>query len=155
MFPSRNLMEWWLLVAMMNWYLKYISRSSILFRFPNTQKFSFNYGHQLLNRGKLPSFCNEISHQFYLYFYDEQMYDNVVGDTTILANRSLYVDFTLPYTKFGISTIMPIIDNRSKNAWVLNMSICYSLKKIKRDEGFPMKRLDPLTIDIRVLYSTN
>ena len=90
----------------------------MLFRFLNTQQFSFNYGHQLSNRGKLTSFYNEISHQFYHYFYHEQKYDAVVGDTTILANRSLYVDFTLPYTESGVSMMVPIIDNRSKSAWV-------------------------------------
>ncbi|XP_057958723.1 glutamate receptor 2.7-like [Malania oleifera] len=47
-----------------------------------------------------------------------QKYDAVVGDTTIIANRSKYVDFTLPYTESGVSMIVPIIDNRSKNAWV-------------------------------------
>ncbi|KAL6345522.1 hypothetical protein AAG906_017247 [Vitis piasezkii] len=34
-------------------------------------------------------------------------YDAVVGDTTILANRSFYVDFTLPYTESGVSMIVP------------------------------------------------
>ncbi|XVE53490.1 hypothetical protein DITRI_Ditri03aG0007300 [Diplodiscus trichospermus] len=43
-------------------------------------------------------------------------YDAMVGDTTLVANRSLYVDFTLPYTESGVSMIVPIKDN--KNAWV-------------------------------------
>ncbi|KAL6191516.1 hypothetical protein ACLB2K_037906 [Fragaria x ananassa] len=33
-------------------------------------------------------------------------YDAVVGDTTIVANRSLYVDFTLPYSESGVSMIL-------------------------------------------------
>ncbi|KAK3437307.1 hypothetical protein EUGRSUZ_C01871 [Eucalyptus grandis] len=47
-----------------------------------------------------------------------QNYDAVVGDTTILANRSLYVEFTLPYTESGIAMLVPYKDNKSKNAWV-------------------------------------
>ncbi|CAK9145026.1 unnamed protein product [Ilex paraguariensis] len=42
----------------------------------------------------------------------------VVGDTTITVNRSQYVDFTLPYTESKVSMIVPVKDNRSKNAWV-------------------------------------
>ena len=53
--------------------------------------------------------------QFYLYFYHVQKCDALVGDITILASRSLYVDFTLPYTESGVSMIVPIIDNRSKS----------------------------------------
>ncbi|CAN6449575.1 unnamed protein product [Victoria cruziana] len=35
-------------------------------------------------------------------------YDAVVGDTTIRANRTKYVDFTLPYTDTGVSMIVPM-----------------------------------------------
>ncbi|CAB4265946.1 unnamed protein product [Prunus armeniaca] len=45
-------------------------------------------------------------------------YDAVVGDTTIRADRSLYVDFTMPYTECGVAMAVPVIDVRSKNAWV-------------------------------------
>ncbi|KAJ7958454.1 Glutamate receptor [Quillaja saponaria] len=45
-------------------------------------------------------------------------FDAVVGDTTIIANRSQYVDFTLPYTESGVSMIVPVKDNRRKKAWV-------------------------------------
>ncbi|XP_038981733.1 glutamate receptor 2.2-like [Phoenix dactylifera] len=44
--------------------------------------------------------------------YDDLVYqvylknlDAVVGDVTIIANRSLYVDFTLPYTESGVSML--------------------------------------------------
>ncbi|KAK3437315.1 hypothetical protein EUGRSUZ_C01861 [Eucalyptus grandis] len=47
-----------------------------------------------------------------------QNYDAVVGDTTILANRSLYVEFTLPYIESGVAMLVPYKDNKSKNAWV-------------------------------------
>ena len=51
----------------------------------------------------------------------------MVGDTTIIANRSLYVDFTLPYTESGVSMIVPIIDKRSKNAWVFLKPLTWDL----------------------------
>ncbi|EXB89493.1 Glutamate receptor 2.2 [Morus notabilis] len=58
--------------------------------------------------------------------YDDLVYqvslgkfDAVVGDTTIRANKSKFADFTLPYTKSGVSMIVPVGDKRSKNnAWV-------------------------------------
>ncbi|KAH9745676.1 glutamate receptor 1.2 [Citrus sinensis] len=46
----------------------------------------------------------------------DQKFDVVVGDTTITANRSLYVDFTLPYTEMGIGMIVPI--DQSNNIWI-------------------------------------
>lgn len=44
-----------------------------------------------------------------------QIYDAVVGDTTITANRSLYVDFTIPYTDLGVGTIVK--DDNRRNMW--------------------------------------
>nr|CAB3453445.1 unnamed protein product [Digitaria exilis] len=44
-------------------------------------------------------------------------FDAVVGDITILANRSLYVDFTLPYTESGVRMLVPVRDRRQKTAW--------------------------------------
>nr|POE85277.1 glutamate receptor 2.1 [Quercus suber] len=41
-----------------------------------------------------------------LYQIKIQKYDAVVGDTTIVSNRSLYVDFTLPYTESGVSMVV-------------------------------------------------
>ncbi|KAJ4952014.1 hypothetical protein NE237_028846 [Protea cynaroides] len=56
---------------------------------------------------------NDLVQQVYL-----QNYDAVVGDTTILANRSFFVDFTMPYTESGVAMVVPIRGNRQKNAWV-------------------------------------
>ncbi|KAJ8634714.1 hypothetical protein MRB53_008981 [Persea americana] len=56
---------------------------------------------------------NDLIYQVYL-----QKIDGVVGDTTIIANRSLYVDFTLPYTESGVSMIVPIKGDQRKNAWI-------------------------------------
>ena len=56
-----------------------------------------------------------------------QKFDAVVGDVTIRANRSLYVDFTLPYTESGVSMIVPVKDKRNKNAWVFMKPLTWDL----------------------------
>ncbi|VVA11672.1 PREDICTED: glutamate receptor [Prunus dulcis] len=65
---------------------------------------------------------NDLVYQIYLGNYDA-----AVGDITIRANRSLYVDFTLPYTESGVSMIVPIKDNKSKNAWVFLKPLTWDL----------------------------
>ncbi|XP_020186761.1 glutamate receptor 2.7 [Aegilops tauschii subsp. strangulata] len=55
---------------------------------------------------------DELIYKLYL-----KEYDAVVGDVTILANRSLYVDFTLPYTESGVRMLVPVLDRRQKTAW--------------------------------------
>ena len=57
----------------------------------------------------------------------EQKYDAVVGDTTIIYNRSRFVDFTLPYSESGVQILVPIRDNRSKNAWVFLKPLTWNL----------------------------
>ncbi|XP_062092122.1 glutamate receptor 2.7-like isoform X2 [Humulus lupulus] len=66
--------------------------------------------------------------------YDDLVYqvylgnfDVAVGDITIRANRSLYVDFTLPYTESGVQMIVPVKDQRSKNAWVFLKPLTWDL----------------------------
>ncbi|XWS31183.1 hypothetical protein CRYUN_Cryun23aG0055500 [Craigia yunnanensis] len=54
-------------------------------------------------------------------------YDAVVGDTTIVANRSLYVDFTMPYTETGVSMVVPFRDIRQKDAWVFLKPLTWDL----------------------------
>ncbi|KAK7311928.1 hypothetical protein RJT34_10404 [Clitoria ternatea] len=54
-------------------------------------------------------------------------FDAVVGDTTITANRSNYVDFTLPYTESGVSMVVPVKDNRDKSAWVFLKPLTWDL----------------------------
>ncbi|KAL7140537.1 hypothetical protein ABFS83_09G125700 [Erythranthe nasuta] len=56
---------------------------------------------------------NELVHQIFL-----EKYDAVVGDVTIVANRSRFVDFTFPYTESGVVAVVPIKDNERTNAWV-------------------------------------
>nr|XP_048327188.1 glutamate receptor 2.8-like [Ziziphus jujuba var. spinosa] len=45
-------------------------------------------------------------------------FDAVVGDTTINANRSTYIDFTLPYSESGVSMIVKVKDDETKNIWI-------------------------------------
>ncbi|XP_054797682.1 glutamate receptor 2.7-like [Prosopis cineraria] len=54
-------------------------------------------------------------------------FDAVVGDTTILANRSKYVDFTLPYTESGVTMIVPMKYDRKKNAWAFLKPLTWEL----------------------------
>ena len=51
----------------------------------------------------------------------------MVGDVTITANRSLYVDFTLPYIELGVGMVVPIEIGKAKNMWIF---------------------LEPLTVDL-------
>ncbi|GAB4857805.1 hypothetical protein Ancab_040530 [Ancistrocladus abbreviatus] len=52
--------------------------------------------------------------------------DAVVGDVTIIANRSRYVDFTQPYSDSGVAMVVPIRSTNKKNAWTF-------LKPLTRD----------------------
>lgn len=47
-----------------------------------------------------------------------QRYDAVVGDTTILANRSINVDFTLPFTESGWTMVVLVKENQGKSGWI-------------------------------------
>ncbi|XVF48217.1 hypothetical protein PTKIN_Ptkin03bG0172100 [Pterospermum kingtungense] len=54
-------------------------------------------------------------------------YDAVVGDLTIVANRSVFVDFTLPYTESGVTMVVPIRDTKKKNAWTFLKPLTWDL----------------------------
>ncbi|KAH7858037.1 hypothetical protein Vadar_019379 [Vaccinium darrowii] len=45
-------------------------------------------------------------------------YDAVVGDVTILENRTTFADFTLPFTESSVAMIVRIEDDERKNAWI-------------------------------------
>nr|CAD1825570.1 unnamed protein product [Ananas comosus var. bracteatus] len=63
--------------------------------------------------GNLNGTYDDLVYQVYL----KVEFRCVVGDITIIANRSLYVDFTLPYSESGVSMVVPIKDQRHKDAW--------------------------------------
>ncbi|XP_042493432.1 glutamate receptor 2.8-like [Macadamia integrifolia] len=45
-------------------------------------------------------------------------FNAAVGDVSILANRSNYVDFTMPYTESGVTMVVPMKDNLEKEFWM-------------------------------------
>ncbi|KAL8153470.1 hypothetical protein V2J09_011230, partial [Rumex salicifolius] len=55
-----------------------------------------------------------------------QKFDAAVGDVTIIANRSLYVDFTLPYTESGVVMITSVKDDKKMN-WVFVRPLSWDL----------------------------
>ncbi|GLJ24215.1 hypothetical protein SUGI_0461720 [Cryptomeria japonica] len=55
---------------------------------------------------------DDLVYQVYL-----NKFDAVVGDTTILANRSNFVDFTHPYTETGMAMVVPITTEGGNNPW--------------------------------------
>ncbi|KAL7172902.1 hypothetical protein ACSBR2_032383 [Camellia fascicularis] len=61
--------------------------------------------------GETAGTYNDLVYQVYL-----QKYDAVLGDVTITANRSLYVDFTLTYTDIGIGRVARV--DMKKNMWI-------------------------------------
>ncbi|PQM35364.1 glutamate receptor 2.8 [Prunus yedoensis var. nudiflora] len=80
------------------------------------------YPYEKPNGESAGSYYNDLVNEVFLGNYDA-----AVGDITIRANRSLYVDFTLPYTESGVSMIVPIKDNKSKNAWVFLKPLTWDL----------------------------
>lgn len=56
-----------------------------------------------------------------------QKFDAVVGDTTIVGNRTSYVDFTLPYFESGIRMGVKVKDNERKNIWIFLKPLSWDL----------------------------
>ncbi|KAJ3699093.1 hypothetical protein LUZ61_002798 [Rhynchospora tenuis] len=56
---------------------------------------------------------NDLVYQVYL-----KKFDAVVGDVTIRANRTNYVEFTMPYTESGVSMIVPLQPDSRQSIWI-------------------------------------
>uniref|UniRef100_A0A1J3FSN4 Glutamate receptor n=6 Tax=Noccaea caerulescens TaxID=107243 RepID=A0A1J3FSN4_NOCCA len=71
------------------------------------EKMPYDISYELIpfekSNGEPAGNYNDLVHQVYL-----GRYDAVVGDTTILANRSSYVDFTFPFIKSGVGLVVPV-----------------------------------------------
>lgn len=65
---------------------------------------------------------DDLVHQVYLGNYDA-----VVGDVTIVANRSNYVEFSLPFTESGVSMFVPIQRHPNNNAWLFLKPLTWEL----------------------------
>ncbi|XP_048234687.1 glutamate receptor 2.2 isoform X2 [Ricinus communis] len=75
------------------------------------------------SEGKSAGPYNSLIDQVYLGNYDA-----AVGDISIVANRSSYIDFTLPYMESGRMTmIVPITDDYSRKAWVFLKPLTWDL----------------------------
>ncbi|XWS27303.1 hypothetical protein CRYUN_Cryun26dG0103200 [Craigia yunnanensis] len=53
--------------------------------------------------------------------------DAAVGDITILANRSVDADFTLPYLQSHVSMVVTIKDDERKNMWIFLKPLSWDL----------------------------
>lgn len=56
-----------------------------------------------------------------------QKFDAVVGDTTIISNRTSYVDFTLPYSESGVKMVVRVKDDERKNMWIFLKPLSWDL----------------------------
>ncbi|KAK3133386.1 hypothetical protein QOZ80_6AG0535880 [Eleusine coracana subsp. coracana] len=65
-----------------------------------------------------PEDTSSRSYDDFVYQVHLKMYDIVIGDITIRYNRTLYADFTLPYTESGIAMVVPVRDRVNKNTWI-------------------------------------
>ncbi|XP_020523623.1 glutamate receptor 2.7 [Amborella trichopoda] len=72
--------------------------------------------------GKMAGTYNDMVDQVFL-----GKYDAVVGDVTIIANRSNYVDFTPPYTESGVTMIVPMKKVQKSRAWVFLKPLTWEL----------------------------
>ncbi|XP_031255206.1 glutamate receptor 2.7-like [Pistacia vera] len=62
-----------------------------------------------------------------IYKIKEKEFDAVVGDTTIVANRSKDVDFTMPYSESGVRMVVLVKDNEKKNFWIFLKPLSWKL----------------------------
>ncbi|XP_021832746.1 glutamate receptor 2.1-like [Prunus avium] len=62
-----------------------------------------------------------------LYQIKLKKFDAVVGDTTIIGNRTSYVDFTLPYSESGVWMVVKVKDNERKNIWIFLKPLSWDL----------------------------
>ncbi|KAJ9179543.1 hypothetical protein P3X46_011319 [Hevea brasiliensis] len=74
---------------------------------------SYDYVPFVNSEGESAGTYNDLIYQVYL-----GKFDAVVGDVTILANRSNYVDFAMPYSESGISMVVPVKDTKNDNALI-------------------------------------
>ncbi|XP_052209397.1 glutamate receptor 2.3-like [Diospyros lotus] len=71
--------------------------------------------------GKSAGTYNELVEQVY-----NGKFDAVVGDITIVANRSNYVDFSFPFAESGMAMVVPL-RHKKENAWVFLKPLTWDL----------------------------
>ncbi|KAK6235939.1 hypothetical protein SCA6_011276, partial [Theobroma cacao] len=83
---------------------------------------SYDYVPFMNDEGKSNGSYNDLLHQI-----EHKIVDAVVGDTTIIADRTSYVDFTLPYSESGIVMVVPIKHEKSKTLWSFSYPVSWDL----------------------------
>ncbi|XP_024930632.3 glutamate receptor 2.8-like isoform X1 [Ziziphus jujuba] len=90
------------------------------------QKLPFDVPHEFFayvnNSGQMNGTYNDLLYQIKLGNYDA-----VVGDTTIIANRTAYVDFTLPYSESGVWMVVKVKDEKTKSIWIFLRPLKWTL----------------------------
>ncbi|KAL6129128.1 hypothetical protein ACLB2K_072481 [Fragaria x ananassa] len=76
-----------------------------------------------------------------------QKFDAVVGDVTIRGSRSLYVDFTMPYTESGVVMVVPVKDIRRESAWVFLKPLTWDLCLASL---LTVRKLHPVDADLKL-----
>ncbi|GLJ41456.1 hypothetical protein SUGI_0858010 [Cryptomeria japonica] len=79
------------------------------------RRLDYELAYELISYGTgnvTAGYYDDVVYQVYL-----QKFDAVVGDMTVLANRSKYVDFTQPYTESGLIMMVALSDTLSSDPW--------------------------------------
>ncbi|TVU19096.1 hypothetical protein EJB05_35229, partial [Eragrostis curvula] len=78
--------------------------------------FALNYEYQAFGTADTGSSGSNDDFVYQVYL---QRYDIAIGDITIRYNRTLYVDFMVPYTQSGVAMIVPVKKkNVNENMWI-------------------------------------
>ncbi|RDX88934.1 Glutamate receptor 2.7, partial [Mucuna pruriens] len=80
-----------------------------LFPFEKHGKSAWTYDELLMQIKKKASF---------LFLSFSHRYDVVVGDVTIVADRSMYVDFTMPFLESGVAMLVLAKHDERQNIWI-------------------------------------
>ncbi|GJN33930.1 hypothetical protein PR202_gb22561 [Eleusine coracana subsp. coracana] len=98
-----------------------------------------------------------ISYSEICYQVSLKKYDAMVRDTTIIIDRSLYVDFTLPYTESGVHMVVPMKENWNKSLWVflkpIDPVLWAAILAVFLVTGFAIWILQPTVADLNQLIA--
>ncbi|KAK3219171.1 hypothetical protein Dsin_013141 [Dipteronia sinensis] len=78
----------------------------------DVKNISYEFFPFMNDKGEMNGTYDDMLHQI------GKEYDAVVGDTTIVANRTYYVDFTMPYSEAGVTMLVPIKHGIQRNMWI-------------------------------------
>ncbi|KAJ4746153.1 glutamate receptor 2.2 [Rhynchospora pubera] len=90
----------------------------------NRLPFGLQYEYQLF--GDI-SQADSLTYDDLVYQVHLENYDVAIGDITIRYNRTLYADFSVPYTESGVAMIVPVKQAANKNALIISQPLTKSL----------------------------